>query len=124
MFHGSAVDHNLSPVILYTAPSDPFQHVQRNEYSSQSLIQYLKDTGNDPNDGKALVVLCGDDGSKCPQVSDRKGDDEFEFKPMNEEQATVWKKWLALTNRVADLNGILRNMMKKSSSSKAGSYVS
>jgi hypothetical protein len=118
-FNVSAVDRKISPAILYTATSniDPF-HVRRSEYTS--LTQFLKDTGNDSDDDKALVVLCGDDGSRCPQVSISQGDDNIEFKPMNEEQERVWKKWLALKGRVADLEGMLKNMMKKSSSRSAG----
>jgi hypothetical protein len=117
-FNFSAVDRELSPVILYTASSEmePFHHgsrLERREYTS--LTQFLKDTGNDSNDAKALVVLCGDDGAKCPQVSANGEADDFEFKPMNEEQARVWEKWLALKDRVADLEGILKNMMSKPS---------
>jgi hypothetical protein len=115
-FNFFAVDHELSPVILYTASSEMehFHHVSKLEYTS--LTQFLKDTGNDSDDAKALVVLCGDDGAKCPQVSSNGETDDFEFKPMNEEQARVWEKWLALKDRVADLEGILKNMMKKPSS--------
>ncbi len=118
---GVGRDRESSPVILYSAPSemDPMGRVQRSEYSS--LTQFLKDTGNDSNDGKALVVLCGDDGSKCPQVSVSQGDDDFEFTPMNEEQRTVWKKWLALKDRVSDLEGMLKNLMRKSPSKGVGS---
>jgi hypothetical protein len=116
-FNVSVVDRDISPVILYSVTSEmePFQNAQsaqRREYTS--LTQFLKDTGNDSDDGKALVVLCGDDGKRCPQVS-LNGEDDFEFKPMNEEQERVWNKWLALKSRVADLEGILKNMMMKPS---------
>jgi hypothetical protein len=123
VFNVSVVDRDreLSPVILYSAPSeiDPLERVQRREYTS--LTQFLKDTGNDSDDGKALVVLCGDDGRKCPQVSASQGEDDFEFKPMTAEQERVWKKWLALKDRVADLEGMLKKMMKNSPSKGVGS---
>ena len=111
-----AVDGENYPVILYTAPQEmnSFQHMQRSEH--MSFTQFLKDTGSDSDDSKALVVLCGDDGKKCPQVSISQGSDDFEFKPMNEEQAAVWNKWLGLKDRVADLEDTLKNMMEKSSS--------
>ena len=123
VFNASVVDRDLSPVILYTtAIKEPFQQISnldRREFTS--LTQFLKDTGVAPDEAKALVVLCGDDGEKCPQVSNT-DQDEFEFTPMNEEQKRIWTKWLALKDQVADLEGILfmilKNMMKKSTSSQ------
>jgi hypothetical protein len=114
-FNFFAVDRELSPVILYTASSETehFHHLSKLKYTS--LTQFLRDTGTDSDDAKALVVLCGDDGAKCPQVLANGETDDFEFKPINKEQARLWEKWLALKDRVADLEGILKNVMNKPS---------
>jgi hypothetical protein len=73
------------PTILYTASHSemaPFQRVWNPDTNSDySLADFSKDD-DDAKDDDSLVVLCGEDGSKCPKIPAFSGEDYFDSKPI------------------------------------------
>ena len=139
-----------SPTVLYTAPHAEFATFQRvwnpDSNSDYSLKDFSKESDDDSDADQDVAFLCGEDGSKCPEVPAFGGEDYFDQKPIglhllafcsspkitfifsflfvnvlvrccyNKEQQKVWTKWLALKNRVGKLEGILKHLMKKRTS--------
>ena len=63
--------------------------------------------------------LCGPQGDECPELPAFSGEDYFDDKPIgccyNQEQQQIWNKWVALKNRVANLEGVYNALKTKKS---------
>jgi hypothetical protein len=84
-FNLTEMKPTMTPTILYTASHSemaPFQRVWNPDTRSDySLAEFSKDD-SEAKDDDEIAVLCGEDGSKCPEVPAFKGEDYFDSKPI------------------------------------------
>jgi hypothetical protein len=85
MIYGFDENIQIYPSVLYTAPHAemaPFQRVWNPDTRSDYTIpDFSKESdGLDGDDGEK--TLCGEDGSKCPELPAFNGEDYFDSKPI------------------------------------------
>jgi hypothetical protein len=83
---GFAGNRQVDRDILYTAPHAemaPFQRVWNPDTNSDySISDFSKEPDGVDDDDDSEKKLCGEDGSKCPELPAFNGEDYFDSKPI------------------------------------------